>query len=269
MVTSSNLLRTGIPPNWRSKASAIKNQGNCGSCWAFTTVGLYETFLMVKGKPEYDLSEEFILECTNVLQVNTTLVSDCTGGYTDFSLQVVKNYGLPLETAWPYTAGTYGSVAGAPSTPGICSTTQPFIFYDASMGALSPMNLTRYDNVTVDQIESLLADGPVGALMAVDTAFQSYSSGVHTLCPATFATAYAGINHAVVIVGMDANRNYIIKNSWGSAWGDSGFATVSSTNDCALSAFVFKLSAQSATSWGYQLVGSSLIFLLAVLVFFS
>ena len=90
------------------------------------------------------------------------------------------------------------------------------------MGAKSPVNITRYDNVTVTQMQNLLADGPVGALMAVDASFQSYSSGVYTMCPA-FANAYASINHAVVIVGMDADKNYIIKNSWGTGWGDSGF----------------------------------------------
>lgn len=46
---SSNLVGTA-PPNWKSKASAIKNQGSCGSCWAFTSTGLYESFMMVKGK---------------------------------------------------------------------------------------------------------------------------------------------------------------------------------------------------------------------------
>lgn len=98
--------------------------------------------------------------------------------------------------------------------------------------------------------------------MYVDASFQMYSGGVYTMCPA-FGNAFASINHAVVIVGMDADKNYIVKNSWGTAWGDSGFATVSSTNDCALSAYVFKL------SWGYQLFGSTLALLLALLVFLS
>ena len=53
-------LKVSFPQNWRTKASSIKNQG-CGACWAFTTVGLYESFMMVKGKAEEDLSEQFIL----------------------------------------------------------------------------------------------------------------------------------------------------------------------------------------------------------------
>ncbi len=103
--------------------------------------------------------------------------------------------------------------------------------------------------------------------MTVDQAFQQYTSGVYTACPTSFATAHAAINHAVVIVGMDANKNYIIKNSWGTRWGDSGFATISSTADCALSAYVFQLTMPTPpSSWGYQLLGSSLMFLLAFLM---
>lgn len=127
------------------------------------------------------------------------------------------------------------------------------------MGAKSGVNITRYDNVTVSKMETLLADGPVGALMMVDVSLQAYRGGVYTGCP-SFANAFSTINHAVVIVGMDANKNYIIKNSWGPYWGEAGFGTISSVNDCALSAYVFDI------NWGYQVLGSSLILLLAFLV---
>ncbi len=93
------------------------------------------------------------MECTNLLQTNTKYNSDCTGGYTDYALGVVKTYGLPLESAWPYKASAYGSVSGYPSSPGICSTEQTFILYDnATMGAKSPLKLTRYDNITATQM---------------------------------------------------------------------------------------------------------------------
>ena len=133
-VVQSSHVKVGAPPNWKSKASSIKNQGTCGSCWAFTSAGLYESFMMFRGKPEEDLSEQFILECTNVLNP-TAYVSDCIGGYTDFALEVVKKYGMPKESQWPYTAGTYGTRAGTPSTAGICSTSQSLVFYNQSMGA--------------------------------------------------------------------------------------------------------------------------------------
>jgi cathepsin L len=69
----------------------------------------------------------------------------------------------------------------------------------------------------------------------------TYSSGVYSGCPSDYNTSYAAINHAVIIVGLDANKNYIIKNSWGTNWGNQGFATVSSTNDCGLVSWVYQL----------------------------
>jgi C1A family cysteine protease len=55
--SEGELKRVGAPPNWKSKASSIKNQGQCGACWAFTSVGLYESWMKFKGQQEYDLSE--------------------------------------------------------------------------------------------------------------------------------------------------------------------------------------------------------------------
>lgn len=79
-----------ISKDWRTSGdvSSIKDQGSCGCCWSFTTVGLYESWMMVKGEQEYDLSEEYLLECTskytqNVLRQNYN--STCNGGYVDFS----------------------------------------------------------------------------------------------------------------------------------------------------------------------------------------
>jgi cathepsin L len=105
----------------------------------------------------------------------------------------------------------------------------------------------------------LLEDGPVGALMYVPTTINSYTSGVFSLCSPNFATSFALINHAVLIVGMDANKNYIIKNSWGTGWGDSGYGVIDATNDCALTAWVYAL------SWGYQIVGSTLLLFLGLI----
>jgi cathepsin L len=73
--------------------------------------------------------------------------------------------------------------------------------------------------MTADDLKALLVDSPVGALINADSGFMSYSTGVYSGCPASFATSYAAINHAVVIVGYDSNGNWIIKNSWGTGWG--------------------------------------------------
>ena len=100
--------------------SVVKDQGSCGSCWVFLTVAVYESFIMLHGEPEYDLSEEYILECTTDYY-NNGYSSSCAGGYVDFSLPFILAEGAPLETDYPYVASNYGSSAGYPNTPGICS----------------------------------------------------------------------------------------------------------------------------------------------------
>jgi C1A family cysteine protease len=87
----------------------------------------------------------------------------------------------------------------------------------------------------------------VGVLIYADDGFLSYSSGVYSGCP-DFATSYSNINHAVVIIGYDASGNWIIKNQWGTSWGESGFATISRANNCALSSWVYQYSSSSPYS---------------------
>ena len=83
-------------------------------------------------------------------------------------------------------------------------------------------------------MQDIIAFAPVTGAMYAGGAFMSYTSGVYTGCPA-YATAITQLNHAVLIVGYDANGNYIIKNSWGTNWGVNGFATISRDADCGLS----------------------------------
>lgn len=87
--------------------------------------------------------------------------------------------------------------------------------------------------------------------MLADKGVMDYKSGVYSGCP-DWNTSVSMLNHAVLIVGMDANRNLIIKNSWGTKWGEKGFATISGTADCGLSRYIYLL------TWGYQLMASIL-----------
>jgi C1A family cysteine protease len=115
----------------QGKVSSIKSQGSCGCCWSFTTVGMYESWMMFKGEAEYDLSEQYLLECTTKFTrniKNRNLVSDCGGGYLDQAIGLAKLNGLPLESAYPYLAKNYQSSSGYPTTPGICSTKSTYVY---------------------------------------------------------------------------------------------------------------------------------------------
>ena len=79
-------------------------------------------------------------------------MSNCQGGFTDFSVQVAQKYGLPLESAWPYKGATFGSVASTPVSPGICELNQTFNKYDNMPGVKNTTFYKRYDNVTVAEM---------------------------------------------------------------------------------------------------------------------
>ena len=101
-----------------------------------------------------------------------------------------------------------------PFTSGICETNTTYMY--ARDPTVTTFTVSK--NLTNTQMKTLIANGPVGALIYANGGFQAYSSGIYTGCPA-FSTSYSSINHAVIIVGYDSSGNYIIKNSWATTWG--------------------------------------------------
>jgi len=99
--------------------------------------------------------------------------------------------------------------------------------------------------LTATQIQGLLfAQGPVMVgVMGSDFGFQHYSSGVYSGCPVDIT-----INHAVLLYGYDSNGNWLIKNQWGTSWGESGFMVLSPTNDCGMSTLLGNLEYSSINS---------------------
>lgn len=91
-----------------------------------------------------------------------------------------------------------------------------------------------------------IVSGPIGVTMYAPDDFSNYKSGVYTGCGTDFDISYRGTNHAVIIVGYDADGNYIIKNSWGTKWGTNGFGVVSKNADCAMSAWVHQYSSKAS-----------------------
>lgn len=93
-ISKSTLIpKVGVPTSydWRDykKVTPVKNQGGCGSCWAFASIAVYESFLLLKTNSIYDLSEEYVLECAGVF-------SGCGGGYVSDATDLLTKYGAPL-----------------------------------------------------------------------------------------------------------------------------------------------------------------------------
>jgi C1A family cysteine protease len=203
----------GAPPSldWRNNGgnfvTPVRNQGGCGSCWAFaTTAALESSVLRAANTPGVDLnlSEQVLVSC------GTSGGSDagsCAGGVIQYASNYIRDTGLPVESCYPYT-GTDGACGSA------CGT------YNTATYTITGWADVTGTSPTVSAIrDALVSYGPLVTTMDVYDDFFSYVSGVYTHTTGD----YAG-GHAVLIVGYsDAGQYFIVKNSWGAGWGESGY----------------------------------------------
>lgn len=93
-------------------------------------------------------------------------------------------------------------------------------------------------------VKTWLADGPVIVAMYANEDFQYYSDGVFSSCP----WSTTELNHAVMIYGYDSSGNWLVKNSWGTSWGNDGFAVLSGTNDCGVTQYVYRYNGNGSSN---------------------
>ena len=203
-------LSSGIGVDWRSKnvITAVKNQGNCGSCWAFAAVETIESsYAILTGKLE-NLSEQQILDCTPNLN-HCGGSGGCNGGTVELAYdQVTKMGGLSSEWTYPYT-----SFYGEPSN---CNKTKskPVV----AVKSYDVLEQNKYQPF-IDYVSS---DGPVAVSVDASNWFM-YESGVFNGCNQTVID----LNHAVQLVGFGTDLNlgdyWLVRNSWSTVWGENGY----------------------------------------------
>ncbi len=197
--------------DWASqgKVTSVRNQGACGSCWAFGTVGVMEAAIKIQSGLDVDLSEQFLVSCNNDNW-------SCNGGWwaNDYHTNRLANsqslVGAVLESDMPYTA-TNGTCQLVPNHPYKLSN-----WYSVA-GNTVP---------SVDAIKNAITSfGPVASAVCVGNGFSSYRSGVFSTNE--IASCNGGVNHAVVLTGWDdATQSWVLRNSWGTGWGESGYMRI-------------------------------------------
>lgn len=197
--------------DWREQGcvTPIRNQNPCGSCWAFGTIGSYESAICVKGGSLLDLSEQYLISC------NTHGYGCDTGGWWVFDDMKNKN-GVPYEACYPYECPDND----CRDEPCNSTCTNYYPVYNWSYVG-SPGGIPSTDTIKA----AILANGPVAAGVYVNTYFKNYIGGIFEACDNCPANS---VNHAIILIGWDdADGGYwILKNSWGTGWGESGYMRI-------------------------------------------
>jgi C1A family cysteine protease len=193
--------------DWRQKGAVtpIKNQGHCGSCWAFATVGALEGAHFLKSGELLSLSEQQLVDCSE-------FDMGCHGGRPFLAYLYTGLYHLETEADYPYRAEA-----------GFFKCT-----YDKTKGKVGAKSIHGILSDSPNQMKAALTLGPISvAIHAGQDAFMHYQSGIIT---SKDTICHFKQDHAVLVVGHGTDENgleyFIVKNSWGAAWGESGFVRV-------------------------------------------
>lgn len=203
--------------DWRDEGyvTPVKDQGQCGSCWSFGATGSMEGAIFKKTGELVSLSEQNLVDCDKKS-------SACQGGLEIYAFDyVISNGGINTEADYPYQSGD--------GSHHQCR-------FDDSNRVLTISSYDEYPRDEENLTDKLATEGPISVgIDAGQRSFQFYSSGIyyeedcHTLL----------LNHAVLAVGYGTQADgdyYIVKNSWGTSWGDAGYILMSRNrnNNCGI-----------------------------------
>jgi len=198
--------------DWRTQGAVtgVKNQAQCGSCWAFSSTGSLEGCHKLGAGTLPSLSEQNLMDCS-WSQGN----QGCNGGLMTSSFDyVVANGGLDTESSYPYTAESSQT----------CN-------YAASNSGTTLGSYTNVQSGSEDDLQQSVSEGPTSvAIDASQESFQFYSSGVYN----EPACSSSQLDHGVLAIGWGSDSGtayWLVKNSWGTDWGQSGYIWMSRNAD--------------------------------------
>jgi KDEL-tailed cysteine endopeptidase len=201
--------------DWRSKGAvtSVKDQGQCGSCWTFSSTGAVEGAWAISKGQLVDLAEQELVDCATGRDYGS---HGCNGGQMEGAFKYIIENGQCSLSSYPYTA-----------KDGTCQKCTAV----AHMSSCS--DVKPNDQVS---LKGAVAQQPVSIAIEADTKyFQSYSSGI-----LTSSDCGTNLDHGVLIAGYgddNGQKYWLVKNSWGTTWGDKGYLKIArsdSTNDAGI-----------------------------------
>jgi len=199
---------------WGKKVHSIRDQGQCGSCWAFGATEALSDRFAIEQDVDVVLSPQYLVSCD---QGNY----GCMGGYLDVAWEFMETTGTVTDDCYKYTSGETGKDGDCPDK---CADGSDLTFYHAKD--------VQFGTSVDDTMDALQHDGPVEAAFTVYEDFMNYQSGIYEH---TSGSMLGG--HAIKAVGWGTDESgtdyWIMANSWGTSWGMDGFFMIK-RGDCGI-----------------------------------